>query len=282
VRLTAASVLACLALLLGLVACSDEDPGANENDARTTPSEETATSPTPASVKPPRRPRVGDCHRLSWNDALAPTVPRKKPVKCSKSPTAVTFYVGKIKRDADGSPLPVDSPAVQKQVARACPDQLGKHLGGSEDLRRRSLLTTIWFTPTIEEEAAGADWFRCDLVAPLTERTLLVLEIPLRGVLDSPDRRLRYALCANGEPGKKSFTRTTCRGGHAWRAVSTVDIDGKSYPGVKSIETTMDQACSDVASEEATNPLAVKWSQEGPTREQWKAGRRYGICWVPA
>ncbi|WP_110241997.1 septum formation family protein [Nocardioides gilvus] len=278
-RHASVSALACLTMLFGLSACTDEG---NRDDARSTSTQQTPEPAVSEKPKPPRRPKVGDCHRLTWNDALAPTAPVKKRVGCAKKPTAVTFYVGRVKRDSDGTRLAVDAPSVQKQVARVCPDRLQKHLGGNKDLLRRSLLTTVWFTPTIEQEEAGADWFRCDLVAPLTERTLLVLQTPVQGLLDDPGRRERYALCASGDPGSKSFKRTTCRGAHAWRAVSTVDISGEAYPGAGSIETTMDDACSDVATEEATNPLDVRWSQEGPTRKQWKAGRRYGICWVPA
>lgn len=277
----AASAVACLTVLFGLSACSDENDEAGETSRSTTAEQTIAPEPS-TSPKPPRRPRVGDCHRLTWDEVLTPVVPAKKRVACSRKPTAVTFHVGRIKRDADGSPLAVDSPAVQKQVARVCPERLQKHLGGTTDLMRRSLVTAVWFTPTLEQEEAGADWFRCDLVAPLTDRTLLVLQTPLRGLLDDPQRRERYALCATGEPGKKSFRRTTCRGTPVWRAVSTVDIGGKDYPGARAIGSRMDDACSDVATDRATNPLDVQWSQEGPTRKQWKAGRRYGICWVPA
>lgn len=271
-----------LALLLG--ACSSNG---TSDDSGAPSSDESATSTTPTTSgppEPPRRPKVGDCHRLAWDDALAPTPPtaRKKRVKCSKKPTAVTFHVGRIRRGADGDPLPVDSPKVQKQVARVCPARLQEHLGGTPDLLRHSLLTTVWFTPTLEQEQAGADWFRCDLVAVVAERKLLVLQTPVRGSLDDPERRERYALCATGEPGKESFRRTTCRGTHAWRAVSTVDIDGEDYPGAEAVNARMDDACSDVATEAATNPLKVRWSQEGPTRKQWKSGKRYGTCWVPS
>lgn len=273
-----ASALACLTMVFGLGACSDDRGG----DAGPTPSEQAASPGASEKPRPPRRPQVGDCHRLTPNQALAPTAPGKRRVKCSRKPTAVTFHVGRIKRKSDGSRLPVDSPKVQKQVARACPEQLQKHLGGTKDLLRRSLLTTVWFTPTIEQEEAGADWFRCDLVAPVSEQKLLVLQTPVKGLLDDPARRERYALCANGEPGKKSFARTTCREAHAWRAVRTVDIAGDTYPGVGSIKATMDQACTDAATEEAANPLKLRWSQEGPTRTQWKSGRRHGTCWIPA
>jgi hypothetical protein len=37
-----------------------------------------------------------------------------------------------------------------------------------------------------------------------------------------------------------------------------------------------------VAAGSADDPLDFTWSQESPTREQWDAGQRYGICWVPA
>lgn len=273
-----ASVLVCLTMLFGIGACSED----GENDSRTSSSADTAASQAPQKPRPPRRPKVGDCHRLTSEEALAPVAPKKTRVKCSRKPTSVTFHVGRIKQEPDGSPLPVDSPKVQKQVARACPDRLEKHLGGNKDLLRRSLLTTVWFTPTIEQEEAGAHWFRCDLVAPVSDKTLLVLQTPVKGLLDDPDRRERYALCANGEPGKNSFARTSCRDPHAWRAVGTVEIPGETYPGTGSIKATMDKTCTDAATAEAANPFSVKWSQEGPTRAQWKAGRRHGTCWIPS
>jgi hypothetical protein len=44
----------------------------------------------------------------------------------------------------------------------------------------------------------------------------------------------------------------------------------------------MDPVCRDVAADATDDPLDLTWSQESPTREQWDAGQRYGICWVPA
>jgi hypothetical protein len=46
------------------------------------------------------------------------------------------------------------------------------------------------------------------------------------------------------------------------------------------VAARMDQVCRDVAAD-ATDDLDLVWSQESPTREQWDAGQRYGICWVP-
>jgi hypothetical protein len=44
----------------------------------------------------------------------------------------------------------------------------------------------------------------------------------------------------------------------------------------------MGALCRDEARARSSDPLDLTWSEERPTRAQWGAGRRYGICWVPA
>ena len=61
---------------------------------------------------------------------------------------------------------------------------------------------------------------------------------------------------------------------------ATVDIPGRKLPTRDAVAARMDQVCRDVAAD-ATDDLDFTWSQESPTREQWDAGQRYGICWVP-
>ncbi|QCX27968.1 hypothetical protein FC770_13985 [Nocardioides jishulii] len=268
-------VAAAIVLMLVLTGCSGDDGDSPEPSRSASGASEQAEPP-----KPPRRPRVGDCYRLTFDEALAPTAPTKR-VKCGLKPTAITYFVGKIERNRAGKPRPVDSARVQRQVARVCPQRLATYVGSSPDELRRSLLRAVWFTPSLEEEAAGADWFRCDVVASGPRRSLLVLPRTMKDVLADPDRRERFALCASGKPGTKSFSRAPCSAPHAWRAVATVDIPGDDYPGKDAIAAAMDDPCSDAATEAADNPLDVQWSQEGPTRAQWRAGQRYGICWVP-
>ena len=31
----------------------------------------------------------------------------------------------------------------------------------------------------------------------------------------------------------------------------------------------------------APDPLDFRWGYEWPTLEQWRAGKRYGVCWAP-
>lgn len=264
-------LLAGLALVLVatmLAACSGDDAP----DAGTTP------SATPAP-EPPRVPVRGDCHRLTWDEALAPSTPTDKE-RCRR-PTAITFHVGKLGTSSSGETRQPDSRAVQRRMAQVCPRRLAEFLGGDAEARRLSVLTAVAFTPTPDEVAAGADWFRCDVVAPGPDQTLLRLQRPVRDILADDARRERYAVCASGQPGSQTFVRVACSRPHTWRAVATIDLDGDSYPGPESLDEQLRQPCTDVAADAATDPLDLTWHQEVPTRAQWRGGQRYGVCWLP-
>lgn len=269
-RLVAALGLALTASTL--VACSSDDPSGTSNDAAT-------TSPATPTPEPPRPPVPGDCHRLTWAQALAPsTSTQKRPCR---RPTAITFHVGRLGTNAAGEIRQPDARAVQRRMTRVCPQRLADFLGGDVESRRLSVLTSVWFTPTPDEVAAGADWFRCDVVAPGVAETLVQLQPPMKGALDDQERRESYALCANGQPGTDSFSRTPCSLDHTWRAVTTVDLDKDSYPGPDTLDDQLRQPCTDTAVDAASDPLNLVWHQEVPTQAQWRGGQRYGICWLP-
>ena len=40
-------------------------------------------------------------------------------------------------------------------------------------------------------------------------------------------------------------------------------------------------ACKSAASSHAGDSLSYSWSFQWPSKAQWKAGERYGLCWVP-
>ena len=67
---------------------------------------------------PPPAPKVGSCHALSWNDALAPTA-SNEGTSCEKS-TALTFHVGTLGKDDDGIDriMDVDGKGVLRLVLR--------------------------------------------------------------------------------------------------------------------------------------------------------------------
>jgi hypothetical protein len=272
---TLRSLAAAGAVLVALTACTAPPP---KPVSETTPS----ASPTPTETTPPPdpgpRPRVGECHRLSFGQAVA-VVGRTEPVTCRRPHTAQTYFVGRLDLETKaGHVRRVDSRAAQRQARSTCAARLPRHLGRTPRELRLTMAQSVWFTPSPKRAEAGADWFRCDVVAVAGPRRLLPLPRSTKGWGDAPV----VAMCATAAPGTPAFRRVGCGAEHAWLAVSTVDIPGRKLPTRQAVADRMDGPCGDVARSRAADPLDFTWSQESPTREQWDAGQRYGICWVPA
>ncbi len=247
--------------------------------------EPSASSPAPveaeAAVAPPDpgpRPKVGECHALSFRQALA-VVGRTEPVACAKKHTAQTYFVGRLRLETPaGTTRRVDSDAAQRQARTTCLSRLPGHLGVTPPELRLTMAQAVWFTPGPQRAEAGADWFRCDVVAVASPRQLLQLPARTRGWGTAPV----VAMCATAAPGTPAFRRVACGARHTWQAVSTVEIPGTTLPAPGAIADRMEAPCGEVARALADDPLDFTWTQESPTREQWAAGQRYGICWVPA
>ena len=274
------TALRTLALVCVLALCAACTTASDEPTDDTSPSTETLASPTESTPPPDPgpRPRVGECHLLSFGQAVA-VVGRTEPVKCRRRHTAETYFVGRLELETKaGHVRRVDSRAAQRQARSTCSARLPKHLGRTPRELRLTMAQSVWFTPSPKRAEAGADWFRCDLVVVAGPRRLLVLPRSTKGWGEAP----AVAMCATAAPGTKAFKRVACGAKHAWLAVSTVDIPGKHLPTKAVVADRMDGPCGDAARSRAADPLDFTWSQESPTREQWDAGQRYGICWVPA
>jgi hypothetical protein len=274
--------LACLVTSLlvtatVLAACTDDD----NPEPTDLPSTSTSSDPSPTEATTPApAPRVGECHRMTYDAAVAPTAARRS-VPCDRPHTAETFSVGRLETVVDGRLLAVDSDRVQEQVASACPERLAGFIGGTEEQRRLSMLRTVWFTPTLEQSDAGADWFRCDAVVLAEDSRLLEVEGTLEEALDTDQSRQRFGLCGTAEPGTPRFQRVACGEPHTWRALRTVDLPGDSYPGEEEASRVGETACREAARNAAPNPLDFQWGYEWPTEEQWEGGQTWGVCWVP-
>ncbi len=255
-------------LLAGCTGRDGESPSPSASPS-STPSAD-ASSPVPV----PKPPREGSCHRLTFDEAVAPTADHDA-VKCRRKHTSQTFRVGRLALGAGDDRRTVDSDRAQRQAARACTGQLGRFLGADREALRLSLLATVWFTPTVEEGEAGGRWFRCDVIATAGSRRLLPLPRRIQGALDD------FALCATSEPGHPDSRRIPCSQPHTWEALTTVDLPGTAYPSADRAADTMADTCRASARSAADDPLDFTWSEERPTRAQWKSGQRYGICWVP-
>ncbi len=280
-RVTRSAVLLLMAAL-ALTGCSGND----EPDTTASPSATPTPIAAPSTASPPTAPPAPpsptrlECRRLTFEEALAPT-DSGRVVGCQSTHTSQTYAVGRLKTVIDGHLVAVDSTRVQAQVARACPRKLAAFLGTTDDSLRLTMLRAVWFTPSMEESDAGADWFRCDVVAVAADAKLARLAGTLEGVLEDQPRGGPYAMCGTAAPDSPSFRRVLCREAHAWRAVEVVELSAKGYPGVAQVRAAGQAQCEDAGRAIADDALDYEWGYEWPTAELWAAGQRYGRCWAP-
>lgn len=236
---------------------------------RTTPS--ASSSPPPP---PPVRPRRGQCRDLTYDAAIA-TSDATAVVPCSAPHTAITIAVEQLPRAR-----------TRARVEAGCRREAAGFLGGTAEQRELSMLQVVWFVPTDDEIEAGADWYRCDVIALRSDARLQQLTGRLRDVVTGPGAA-RYAMCGTAAPGTDGFSRVICAGPHRWRAVEIVPLAGTAgprgrYPGVGVVRERGQEQCQNAGQDAADDPLDFQWGYEWPTAEQWSAGQTYGICWVPA
>ncbi len=274
---------AVLAAGLALTACTGEPSGSPSGSApasepsASSPSER-EPSPSPGA-EPVERPEVGDCYDLTFEAAVAPTSDAE-PVPCTEPHASQTYHVGRLTLVVDGHLLAVDSDRVQRQAGDACPRRLAGWLGGTPAQLRLTMLRPVWFTPTLEESDAGAAWFRCDVVALADEETLLPMKRPARNLLRDPARRRLFGVCGTDKPGGPDFARVACARTHSWRAVASYEVSGEDYP-LDRLKTEGAATCKEEVGERSEDPLSFEWGFDYPSKEQWEAGQRYGLCWAP-
>jgi hypothetical protein len=282
IRVPGIAPAACCAALV-LTGCSGgAEPRAAESSSSSPTPTTSESSATPAPKKP-EAPKEGSCYRLTLEEAARPTT-NKRPVPCTETNTARTIHVGHLDTIVDGHSLGVDSERVQEQLSTTCPKELASFLGGTDEARALSRFQAIWFSPTLEEYDAGADWFRCDVVALGGPDKLLALptEQRLQGILDRPGALDTYGLCGTAEPGAKGFERVACALHHSWVAISTIPIaGGDKYPGEAAVREAGDQTCSDEVRNRNGLVLEYTYGWEWPSLEQWTGGQHYGFCWAP-
>jgi hypothetical protein len=278
-RVRLASLVLLTSLVPAITACSGSDGSDGSADSPDSAQTDVLRSPTPSpteTIPPPKPPHVHTCYRLTYDDALAPTHDRK-PESCTGPHTGLTFFVGRYDKA-----LPVDGDEVHQLESTACQRRFASFVGGTPEHRRLSMLRTVGFTPTVEQAAEGAHWFECVAIALRDDEDLALLQGPLEGVLDRTEGREHYGLCGTAEPGTAGFEQRICAAPHSWVALRTVPFEPGPYPGVEHVRSAGQEPCQDAGADASDDPLDYRWSYQWPTREQWRAGRTYGVCWAPA
>ncbi|WP_237111564.1 septum formation family protein [Nocardioides sp. WS12] len=263
-------VASVLVLAAALTACSDDG---KDKDAKEPTATQTVAAPPPAAPKP------GACYPLPFETAVAPTS-EIAAVACTANHTSETVAVGTINSVVDGHLVAVDSERVQAQVATACPQALIEYVGGTRKRLRLSMIRPVWFTPTVKDSDAGAEWYRCDAVVLAGTSTLAQLKASLKGVLGQAKVNDRFAMCGTAAPDAKNFERVPCSAKHKWRAIDVVVFDEGKYPGEKKVRAAGRGQCEDAAADIAKDPLVFEWGYEWPTAEQWAMGQKFGRCWA--
>ncbi|CAN5694301.1 hypothetical protein BH10ACT10_BH10ACT10_06270 [soil metagenome] len=282
-RLALVAALATVLLLAGCTGTPVSSPEPSPSvpaSSSSSPSPEAAPS-TPAVV--PAAPKRAACYRLSTPQLTKPTN-ASTPVSCGSRHTAQTIYVGTLDTVVDGHAVAVDSATVQRQLSTTCPSRLAAYVGGSTTARDLSRFNVVWYSPSLAQSDAGADWFRCDLIAFAGEDQLAPLPSTrkLRGALGRSGALADYGLCGTAAPGAQGFERVICSRGHSWRAIDTIGLaGGKRYPGTSQVRKAGDGDCRDLAQSRAGNTLKFRYGWEWPTRAQWGRGQRFGYCWIP-
>ncbi len=271
-RLRARTAIAVAALVVtgSVLSGCGGDP-----EPESAPAADRAAGPT--APEPPKR---GACYQLTMADALRATN-AAAPVPCTGPHNAVTVSVGRLEPVLDGHLLAVDSARVQRQVATRCRRLVDRHVGGSTETQRLSRVQAVWFSPTLAQSDQGALWFRCDLVIASSPRSLAPLPRATKGLLDRPGVLNRYGTCGTAAPSARSFARVICAAKHTWRARATIALPRSTRYLAKGAGATADQQCRDVAARRADGARQFRWSFEWPTKAQWAAGQRYGLCWTP-
>lgn len=232
---------------------------------------------TPMAVHP----REGDCHALSAEQARQPH-DNQDPVRCREDHTSQTYYVGTFDLSiiGDRSPSTAD---IAEFVTPRCDRLFKRWVGGDRVTRILSRVHPVWFVPNTHDIKLGARWFRCDLVVAATDSRLDVLPRNTADMLDSDSALNRFGLCSRGSPEKSHAKIVVCSRPHTWQAFTALGFGSHGSDAFPDRDQRRDarQRCIDQAREELDFPLEWTYGWQAPTRDEWAAGMRWGVCWVP-
>ncbi|WP_240770176.1 septum formation family protein [Nocardioides sp. GY 10127] len=223
-------------------------------------------------------PSVGACRQLTAADIAADSN-SSATVDCSSRHTAETFASGELPaRLADDA---ADSEQVSLWVHTRCTTRFEKHLGADESTAMRTILSWVWFRPTDEEWAAGARWFRCDLVGggPQLDGYRSLPE-STKGLLATPDDV--WMLCVDGET-LESGQQVDCSSEHTWRAVTTIKVvpyPDTPYPGDATVESTTKDYCEESVDAWLGYPDDFDYAYTWFGQDAWAQGNRRSVCWA--
>lgn len=217
----------------------------------------TATSASAAVAAP----KVGACYYYGPTVANAMST-SVKPVSCLAKKTAKTIAVGTLTSGTVYTETSLTGSTNRSRMLNTCLPAFRAKLGSTYAKRDMSAYDFVWFVPTKAEFAAGARWFRCDVI--LRGKTGL-LTLPARAkYLEGVDLGNRYRACLN----YNAQVMYSCSSTHSYRAISSFRMSGTSYP-------------TSTAAQRAANANCARgWDMAiRPTKELWVRGDHQMTCY---
>jgi hypothetical protein len=217
----------------------------------------TAALPSSAQAATGAKPKVGQCHQLSWAQAGARS-DSKRPVDCHRRHNLQTVAVVTSTASLEG----MADEDVSDLGARLCNGPVNRALGRTQVLRSQSAYTFSYFRPTPAQIAAGANWFRCD-VAKLQENRYAQLHGRLKRPILSKHLADSERLCLT-----RRGWGTTCTQPHAWRTTKGFALHLNHYPTASDVVPIARRKC----------PKGwdyVRWSSEWA----WSVGEHVATCY---
>lgn len=237
-------------------------------------------APKPRPMPPPPAPAVGVCRILTFAAAAAAS-DSSPAMPCARRHTAVTVSVGALVSKTHLKTLNINSPAVQQLLTVSCPKAVAAYVGGSSGVFALSQIQAVPFVPTPAQIAKGANWYRCDLVVLAGAHTLAPISGTMRHALVPTTALNRWGTCGTAVPSSRTFRRVLCSAHHSWRAVALIRIPRRSAYLSKTTSRAASLACRKIAAKAAHGALKYSWSFQWPNPQEWRAGQRFGLCWLP-
>lgn len=274
-------------LLFALLPAGCTGGDANSADAPATTSASTSSGPTepsePVETTPtaPPPPLTGRCRTMTFSDT-ARFSNDTRPTRCRRVHTAYTFAVHELPGAIASHVVNLDDDELQAAASGVCHRDFARFIGGTSADRARSRLTVTYFLPAQRAYDLGARWVRCDVVALERSNVLARLPVKLKGLLDHADALDRFGVCSTKAPDSASTRLVMCTQPHTYRALAALRLGTASaeFPGAAVVQRDSRKRCGDLVGDTLGLAGGYQFGWTYPTPDDWKAGQRFGFCWL--
>lgn len=209
------------------------------------------------------KPTEGECRNYGYQK-LSERSESSAPVGCRTKHTAKVFKVFRLPSDLEWDTVTDDQ--LLAAVRSKCDPAFKKWMGRPDTTIALTAYGWGFFIPNADEQANGARWLRCDIIAyksgalaPLTRNNIPMIPKPLT---DSVRK------CLNGA---KYFT-TICSAKHQYRATGSFELGKGRYPSATKFQRIAADRCPRLVT-------TRYYLYQYPSKTQWKSGYRVMVCY---